>query len=127
MKTAVHRRSAPTSLTERVRSLARLMVVSVVVTALISTSVLLVLVLLLVPQTARFTDGARAMRLAHLAMLDQETSLRGFLITGQRAFLDPYLGGRAALPVQNAAVEENFADRRGGGVHQRAGHHGYAA
>ncbi|WIX77864.1 ATP-binding protein [Amycolatopsis carbonis] len=37
------------------------------------------------------------------ALLNQETGIRGFLLTGQRDFLDPYLAGRAQ---QAAAVAE---------------------
>jgi signal transduction histidine kinase/CheY-like chemotaxis protein/HPt (histidine-containing phosphotransfer) domain-containing protein len=100
--------AAPASLTQRVGSLARLMVVTVAVTALVSAAVLGVLVLLLVPQTDRFQEGARSVRLAHLAMVDQETALRAFLITGQREFLEPYEAGAARLPLRNAEVRERF-------------------
>ncbi|WP_326834193.1 ATP-binding protein [Amycolatopsis rhabdoformis] len=37
------------------------------------------------------------------ALLNQETGIRGFLLTGQREFLDPYLAGRTQ---QDAAVTE---------------------
>ncbi|MEW2506570.1 sensor histidine kinase [Amycolatopsis sp. CA-161197] len=37
------------------------------------------------------------------ALLNQETGVRGFLLTGQRSFLDPYLAGRSQ---QDAAVSE---------------------
>ena len=101
----------PASLTSRVRDLARLMVLTVGVTALGSALVLAVLVLHLVPQTDRYQDGTRAVRLAHLAMLDQETALRAFLITGQEEFLEPYERGSAVLPRRNADVREAFTDR----------------
>ncbi|MCW2679079.1 MAG: response regulator [Frankiales bacterium] len=100
----------PTSLTRRVGSLARLMVVTVAVTALGSALVLALLVLALVPQTERYQEGARAVRLAHLAMLDQETALRAFLITGQPEFLEPYEAGSSALPDRNAEVRSRFGD-----------------
>ena len=100
-----------TSLAERIRSLARVMVVSVVVTAVLGTSVLLSLVLLLAPQTDRYSQGTRAVRLAHLAMLDQETGLRGFLATGEDRFLEPYERGRADLAKHNAVAQVSFADR----------------
>ena len=100
-----------TSLAERIRSLARVMVVSVVATAVLGTSVLLGLVLLLAPQTDRYSQGTRAVRLAHLAMLDQETGLRGFLATGEDRFLEPYERGRADLGGHNAVARASFADR----------------
>ena len=107
VRTAVS--SAPaTSLTHRVRSLARLVVASVVVTAVISSSVLLLLVLVFGPRTDHYGDGARNVRRAHLAMLDQETGLRAFLITGQDRFLEPYRRGRSELPGRNAGARTAF-------------------
>ena len=99
----------PTSLTRRVRSLASLMITSLVVTALVSAAVLLLLVLVLVPQSDRFTEGARSVRLAHLAMVDQETALRAFLITTEQRFLGPYRKGSAVLAGENATVRRSFA------------------
>ena len=100
---------APASLTRRVGSLARLMVLTVGVSALVSALVLAVLVLALLPQTERYQEGARSVRLAHLAMVDQETALRAFLITGQPEFLEPYEAGSARLPRRNAEVRQRFA------------------
>ncbi|MCW2615573.1 MAG: two-component hybrid sensor and regulator, partial [Frankiales bacterium] len=115
MTEAAHARPAaaegPVSLTRRVRSLATLMVASVVVTALVSASVLLGLVLLLVPQTDRYTEGARAVRLSHLAMLDQETGLRAHLITEQDRFLAPFRRGRDELPGHQLDALEAFDDQ----------------
>jgi len=100
----------PRSLTRQVGSLARLMVVTVGATALVSGLVLALLFLVLVPQTDRYFHGARGVRLAHLAMVDQETALRGFLASGGRAqFLSPYERGSRDLPVRNADVREAFA------------------
>ena len=107
VRTAVSTAPA-TSLTHRVRSLARLVVASVVVTAVISSSVLLLLVLVFGPRTDHYGDGARNVRRAHLAMLDQETGLRAFLITGQDRFLTPYRRGRGELPVRNAGARTAF-------------------
>ena len=93
------------SLTRRVGSLARLMVATVAATAVVSAVVLVLLVVWLVPQTERYTEAARSVRLAHLSMVDQETSLRGFLGTGQPLFLEPYRRGspRAAGPQRRGA------------------------
>jgi signal transduction histidine kinase/CheY-like chemotaxis protein/HPt (histidine-containing phosphotransfer) domain-containing protein len=105
--------AAPVSLTRRIGSLGRLMVLSVVTTSLVSAAVLGGLVLVLAPQTERATEGARAVRLAHLAMLDQQTALRAYLVNGQDEFLAPYARGQQALPLQNAVVRERFADEPG--------------
>ena len=103
--------SAPVSLTRRLGSLARLMVATVGITALVSALVLAILVLVLVPKTDRYQEGARSVRLAHLAMLNQQTALRAFLTTEQPLFLDPYEVGAAELPARNAEVRTLFRDR----------------
>ena len=45
------------------------------------------------PDLDRLTDARSAARLAHQGMLDQETGLRGWLLTGDRSFLAPYTTG----------------------------------
>jgi hypothetical protein len=75
--------------------------------------VLALLVLVLVPQAERYQEGRRAVRLAHLAMLDQQTALRAFLTTRPPEFLEPYERGSAALPGHNAEVRERFAGATG--------------
>jgi diguanylate cyclase (GGDEF)-like protein len=42
--------------------------------------------------------------LAHTAMLDQETALRGYLLTRDERFLEPYVQGEAALTGANDAL-----------------------
>jgi hypothetical protein len=42
-------------------------------------------------------------------MLDQQTGLRAFLLTGERAFLEPYERGRRDLARQNEKAREAFA------------------
>lgn len=46
----------------------------------------------------------------YVAMLNQETGLRGFLITGQDGTLDPYRAGRAALPAATAGLQRLLVD-----------------
>jgi diguanylate cyclase (GGDEF)-like protein len=41
---------------------------------------------------------------AHSAMLDQEDGLRGYLLTRDESFLEPYTGGEVALARANAAL-----------------------
>jgi signal transduction histidine kinase/DNA-binding response OmpR family regulator len=61
------------------------------------------------PVTARASDAGREIRLAHLAMLDQETSLRAFLITGKEADLEPYEVGVDDLQEHLAEAREDLA------------------
>ena len=98
------------SLTERIARLNRVVLGALALTTLVSGLVLLLLVTLAAPQTDRYNDGTRAIRLAHLAMLDQETGLRAYLATGDRQFLQPYLRGRDALAVHNEHARESFRD-----------------
>lgn len=53
--------------------------------------------------------GAQAVRESHEAMLDQETGLRGFLLTDDEAFLEPYQQGAAVLAAAVAAADRELA------------------
>lgn len=53
--------------------------------------------------------GAQAVREAHEGMLDQETGLRGYLLTGDDAFLAPYERGVAATAEAVARADEELA------------------
>jgi diguanylate cyclase (GGDEF)-like protein len=46
------------------------------------------------PKVESYVEMTRRARDAHSAMLDQETGLRGWLATGNRVFLEPYVDGR---------------------------------
>jgi CHASE3 domain sensor protein len=52
------------------------------------------LILLSQPRLANYVQLAKEARDIHEAMLDQETGLRGWLATGDGAFLEPYEEGR---------------------------------
>ena len=82
----------------QVGRLGRLMLTALIATALVAAGVLLLLEGWLVPTTNRHVDGGRAIRLAHLAMVNQETGLRAYLLTGKPTFLEPYDSGRVELP-----------------------------
>ena len=56
------------------------------------------------PAQVRYASGDRAVQLAHDAMIDQETGLRGYLLVGDEHFLEPYLSGVKALRKQDAAA-----------------------
>ncbi|MCD4524325.1 response regulator [Nocardioides sp. cx-173] len=60
--------------------------------------------------TARASDAGRELRLGHLAMLDQETGLRAYLITGDDADLAPYERGGASLQTHRTRVRELLDD-----------------
>lgn len=47
------------------------------------------------PRLSGYVEMTRHARDAHEAMLDQETGLRGWLATGDRVFLEPFVAGRA--------------------------------
>src|SRR5580658_1662537 len=57
----------------------------------------LIVVTVFQPQARNTTLAARAARLADIGMLDQETGLRGFLLTGDVTFLEPYALGQTEL------------------------------
>lgn len=61
------------------------------------------------PEMDTAVDGARAVRELHESMLDQETGLRGFLLTGDADFLTPYEEGVAAMDVALVDAEERLA------------------
>jgi diguanylate cyclase (GGDEF)-like protein len=60
------------------------------------------------PEQQRYGSGSRALQLAHEAMLDQETGLRGYLLVNDTRFLQPYRQGVAALASENAALTRYF-------------------
>ena len=70
------------------RLLALTVLLGVVLAALFSYNLLI-----LRPDQNRYEDGARALQLAHAAMIDQETGLRGYLLVRDDVFLQPYRDG----------------------------------
>ena len=63
------------------------------------------------PRVRDSVEAARIVRVMHEAMLDQETALRGFIVTRQSEFLDPYQAGRSQLRVLTPQIEELLAGR----------------
>lgn len=61
-------------------------------------------------------EGIRAVATAHEAMLDQETGLRGYLLTHDSAFLDPYRDGRIKLTNANRSLDDLLAGDKGPGT-----------
>jgi signal transduction histidine kinase/CheY-like chemotaxis protein len=56
------------------------------------------------PETTRLIAAARAVRVGHEAMLDQQTSVRGWLLTGETRFLGPYDAGVVARVGQSDEI-----------------------
>src|SRR4051812_48482184 len=56
------------------------------------------------PEQNRYRAAGRALDLAHAAMIDQETGLRGYLLVHDKSFLEPYDDGRATLRRQDAVL-----------------------
>lgn len=54
----------------------------------------------------RSVDALDALSRSHEAMLDQETGLRGYLLTGDSEFLQPYLTGRVGLTRANELLDD---------------------
>ncbi len=101
------------SLTRQIGRLARVVFGAIAVIVLLNGLVLALILFVFGPTTARYTDGAREIRLSHLAMSDQQTGLRAFLLTGQEKFLEPYRAGQRALPLHDAGARRAFAQAQG--------------
>ena len=99
----------PSTLTGRVARLSRVVLAALAAATAVSALVLVLLVTVQAPRTGEVSDGARAIRLSHLAMLDQETGLRAFLLTRDEAFLEPFLRGEDEVARRNADARRAFA------------------
>ena len=99
------------SLAGQLRRLGRVVLLAVLATALISALVLAALFAWLVPSDERYGAGAQAVHLGHQALIDQETGLRGFLLTGQQRFLEPYALAVQELPRDAEAARRAFHDQ----------------
>lgn len=60
------------------------------------------------PQLDRLNDGSSGDRLTYRGMLDEETGVRGYLLTGQHQFLEPYTTGQEELQQGNAQVDDKL-------------------
>ena len=101
------------TLTRQVARLTRSLLLLVGGVLLLNFLVLALLVFSLQPRTSKATDGGRAIRVSHLAMVDQETGLRAYLLTDQERFLEPYRSGVKEVPERDAEAREAFRDEPG--------------
>ena len=60
------------------------------------------------PEFDRYRVAGRALDLAHAAMIDEETGLRGYLLVHDRSFLEPYQDGVAALRRQDEVLTRSL-------------------
>jgi HAMP domain-containing protein len=97
----------PPSLAEHLRRVFRATGLLLAAVAVINGAVFAFLLWRLGPALDTTIGGAQAIRESHEGMLDQETGLRGYLLTDDEEFLEPYEAGLASM---RASVAE--ADRR---------------
>lgn len=67
------------------------------------------LLLVVQPRLDAQVEAARSLRLTSRAMLDMETGLRGYLLSRDGRFLEPYRSGRAALDEHNGDLSRRLA------------------
>ena len=109
-RTATRRARGPVTLNALMRRPVRVAVAALlVVTAMIVATNLAVLAAF-TPQAGRAVAVSTALDRAEVAMVDQETGLRGFLLTGDREFLAPYEEGVAALRSLDAEMAQATRD-----------------
>ena len=65
------------------------------------------------PEQNRYRAAGRALDLAHAAMIDQETGLRGYLLVRNKSFLEPYDDGLTALRRQDAVLTRELGSDAG--------------
>lgn len=87
----------PTALVDQVSLLARATVGTYALLGLAMVVLLASNRLAFEPRVRDAVEGTRVLRLGHEAMLDQETGLRAFLLTGDDRFLEAYDAGRESL------------------------------
>jgi diguanylate cyclase (GGDEF)-like protein len=90
----------------------RLLIVGAVVLTLLLSGLLAWLLGVSHPRTARFERGIEALDNQRGGMLDQETGLRGYLVTGQSIYLVPYQEGRKAVAAADRRLLSIVGDRR---------------
>ena len=97
------------TLARQVARVTRTAFLVVAVAALINMAMLVYLNVHLEASVVRTTDAGRELRLAHQSMLDQESGLRAYLITGDEDVLRPYLDGRNTVRRHLDAARELLA------------------
>src|SRR5690242_18285069 len=94
---AESRAAEATSVVEHLHRVFRATGVLLAMVVLLTAGLFLYLLAVLTPGLERAIDDARLVREMHEAMLDEETGLRGYLLTNERDLLGPYAEGQDAL------------------------------
>jgi len=95
------RARAPKGLAATVDSSFRAVIAGSAAMVLVIAALLTWLVVVSGPAVQRYEDGLAALQAGHTAMLDQETSLRGFISTSDLAFMQPYAKAEGDLYTAN--------------------------
>ncbi|MBV9042470.1 MAG: diguanylate cyclase, partial [Acidimicrobiia bacterium] len=82
-------------------------------TALVSAGVFGYVFLRARPEEHRFLLAGQEARLAHSAMVDQETGIRGYLLSGERLYLAPYLTGTRELRTEETRLVRDVGGDQG--------------
>ncbi|WP_051552186.1 response regulator [Nocardioides sp. URHA0020] len=101
------------SLAQQITRVTRTGLVAVGLVAAVNLGLLTYIAFVLDVQAGHANSAARSVRLAHLAMVDQETGLRAYLLTGDDDFLEPYEAGVLKLGASlKATANEVGANER---------------
>lgn len=92
------------SLAGRLRRAFSVVLLGIAATALVSAGVFGYVFLRARPEEHRFLRAGQEARLAHSAMVDQETGIRGYLLSGERLYLAPYLTGTRELRTEETRL-----------------------
>jgi diguanylate cyclase (GGDEF)-like protein len=92
------------SLAARLRQSFRVVLAGVAATAAITGVVFAYVLLKARPDVERLVDGGNAAALAHNAMVDQETGVRGYLLGRADIYLAPYRAGRTVQTTQEGRL-----------------------
>jgi signal transduction histidine kinase/CheY-like chemotaxis protein len=97
-------------LTQHVDRLARTLLATLVFVVLVNAAALAFTLLHADPLSRRYVGGAQQVRRAHTAMIDQETGIRAYLLTGDTQFMEPYATGVRRLAFAMDQAEAAFQD-----------------
>ncbi|MEP7203621.1 MAG: diguanylate cyclase [Ilumatobacteraceae bacterium] len=103
-------RSKPLSVAEEVRRASMVVLLGLAIAATIAVSLITVNLVQVQPLRERYEEAARSVRLAHAAMIDQQTGLRGYVVTRDERFLEAYQRGKDALPTHSREATAQLAD-----------------
>jgi signal transduction histidine kinase/CheY-like chemotaxis protein len=94
----------PATVAVQLHRATRASLVGVVTVVLIGVLALLLILTLIRPPLQTQARAGRMMRITSRDMLNMQTGVRGFLLTDDPMFLEPYVASRAALPEDQATL-----------------------